>query len=58
MVKNINIKCDEEFLNEYKKYCKENSFNFSERLRQLMKLDMEVDALKVLKNKIKNEKKS
>lgn len=49
--KNLNIKIDSELYCEYKKFCEENSYNLSERLRQFIQLDVnyEDDLLKKIK---------
>lgn len=43
MTKNLNMKIDIELYDNYKKYCEENTYNLSERLRQFIILDMKLD---------------
>lgn len=43
MTKNLNMKIDIELYDNYKKYCEENTYNLSERLRQFIVLDMKLD---------------
>lgn len=58
MIKNLNIKIDNDLYDTYKLFCEENTYNLSERLRQFISMDMKLsikdkDAIKELK---KNEK--
>jgi hypothetical protein len=43
MTKLLNIKIDNDLYDNYKKYCEENTYNLSERLRQFIVLDMKLD---------------
>lgn len=55
MTKLLNIKIDNALYDNYKKYCEENTFNLSERLRQFIVLDMKLDNIE--KDVIKELKK-
>lgn len=39
--KMMSLRLPEILINEYKKFCEENSFTMSKRLRKLMELDLE-----------------
>jgi len=54
MTKNLNIKIEVSLYDEYRRFCDENTFNLSERLRQFIIIDMKIndidkDAIKELK---------